>query len=1174
MSSNLEPVDSSDKGETSMPFNLGSQQLVSTNKQYTQADLFPRFHPMIPIMPLNVRPQQMPSSDGNLAHGRVHASTSISNGSCQLAYTNKELVQAGIQHNIQAPMVSYMGFQQPSSTNSFQLEKGSSLNVQNMLPVNVGGQLTTSRKRPAQRERQPKHPTSMPSNLGSQVLSTQKRPSQMEPPLKVQTESFETVRSKLRESLAAALSMSSNQKNKLQLQVKNTPKETQSTEGQPELYKEEVKLCLPIPNPSVCESTSEILTTKNHAMKGDEGQDIPSDAGPYNDKEVRKHDAPEDHPKPVDLEDEVQFSRNTIINDELLQEYGLCWASEVEAENSEMIMNQEPKRPRLEHQELTEGSKLVPEDVTGGTENTPNHVPESLATKIESELFRLFGGVNKKYKEKGRSLLFNLKDRSNPELRERVLSGDIAPERLCSMTAEELASKELSEWRLAKAEEFAQMVVLPDSEVDIRRLVRKTHKGEFQVEVEQDDSVSVEVAIGTDALTYIPTKVNEEAPTQSKSNESQVTIESQEIKASEESLLPDKANSGEQLPNLDNLLSEKADFMQDFMVDELKDTKCLPPIVSLDEFMEALDSEPPFENLSIETVQDTTHATEKNTEEPEVKTEAESLVHKSDSTSTNLISKLETSQDDLGSMLNPSETVSEGSGLAAVAINTRETEDNTKVNVLSALQSTSVHDEANTFLSDDKSSGENIWEGLVQLNISAVSTVVGYFRSGEKTPTQEWPKFLEIKGRVRVDAFEKFLQELPHSRSRAIMVMQFCWKEGSDENGRLSLCETIDSYVIDERVGFAEPVSGVELYFCPPHPKTMEMLGRHLPKDHINMLQANLNGLIGVVVWRRPHVTTVSPRLPKHGSSKKVHFSTSRQQQNIANSKSTSDRSSMPTPSRPPTNSPEFHPGEEPIDDIPPGFGPAAGADKDDLPEFDFAHNRPKSTAQVSVTQTHDLLPPAARPVEQIRELIQKYGQGESARKPGNNIQPWNDDDDIPEWQPHQQPQPQPQQLPPPPPPLPQQSHNYMQQILQQPFLVGAQHMGQVPPPYQLMPLQSHAQQQQQQQQLFMPPAAPLHMHQQQQQLLQQHVQHQMGLVPGQQNVPLAQWLPPPPAWGPAVDGSSIGVGVPMSGLMQPCNVSGQPSDAQFYGMPPPLAAAQIGMGWRPDVPRGGSRGV
>lgn len=109
-----------------------------------------------------------------------------------------------------------------------------------------------------------------------------------------------------------------------------------------------------------------------------------------------------------------------------------------------------------------------------------------VAVSIESQLFILFGGVNKKYREKARSLLFNLKDKSNPELRARVFSGEITPEALCSMTAEDLASKELSEWRTAKAEELSHAVVLTDADVDPRLIVKKTHKGEFQVEVEKD----------------------------------------------------------------------------------------------------------------------------------------------------------------------------------------------------------------------------------------------------------------------------------------------------------------------------------------------------------------------------------------------------------------------------------------------------------------------------------------------------------------------------------------------------------------------------------------------------------------------------------------------------------------------------------------------------------------
>jgi SPOC domain len=47
------------------------------------------------------------------------------------------------------------------------------------------------------------------------------------------------------------------------------------------------------------------------------------------------------------------------------------------------------------------------------------------------------------------------------------------------------------------------------------------------------------------------------------------------------------------------------------------------------------------------------------------------------------------------------------------------------------------------------------------------------FCSGEKPFMKEWPGFIEIKGRVRLEPFEKFLKELPLSRTRAIMVIFF-----------------------------------------------------------------------------------------------------------------------------------------------------------------------------------------------------------------------------------------------------------------------------------------------------------------------------------------------------------------------------------------------------------------
>ncbi|KAG1335506.1 putative death-inducer obliterator 1-like [Cocos nucifera] len=415
---------------------------------------------------------------------------------------------------------------------------------------------------------------------------------------------------------------------------------------------------------------------------------------------------------------------------------------------------------------------------------------------------------------------------------------------------------------------------------------------------------------------------------------------------------------------------------------------------------------------------------------------------------------------------------------------------------------------------------------------------------GEKTSTREWPSLLEIKGRVRLDAFEKFLQELPLSRSRAVMIVQFCWKDGSPESGRLSLSETIESYIADERVGFAEPAPGVELYCCPPHSRIIDMLGRCLPKEHAETLQSTVGGLIGVAVWRRPYVT-ISPRLSshhKHGSTKKQ--SSSRKQQNIDSS--STPRSSIPSlPPGTPTN-PASQPEDDTFDDVPPGFGPGNAKEEDDLPEFDFVHGSLKDLepilsqpqlAGVPVSRRHVL--PHARPVDQMRELVYKYGQGEIVKKPSIEIQPWNDDDDddIPEWQPNPNNHSQ-VQAPLPPPPQ---------------FNVCPQHRA--PVPQQQMQSQPYTSPQQ-----LVSLAAPLP---------QPPQQPQIGMVPGILNAHPG-WQQPNP-WFSSPRGPAD-VNLPVNGLMQPSLYGSHPGDAQFYGVPN-LGAVQHGMGWRPDIPRS-RRGV
>ena len=64
------------------------------------------------------------------------------------------------------------------------------------------------------------------------------------------------------------------------------------------------------------------------------------------------------------------------------------------------------------------------------------------AVAIEKNIFSEFGDINQDYKNKVRSLSLNLKNKSNPGLRESVVSGELSIEKLCNMSVEAMASEE------------------------------------------------------------------------------------------------------------------------------------------------------------------------------------------------------------------------------------------------------------------------------------------------------------------------------------------------------------------------------------------------------------------------------------------------------------------------------------------------------------------------------------------------------------------------------------------------------------------------------------------------------------------------------------------------------------------------------------------------------------
>ncbi|KAB2039358.1 hypothetical protein ES319_D02G003600v1 [Gossypium barbadense] len=68
--------------------------------------------------------------------------------------------------------------------------------------------------------------------------------------------------------------------------------------------------------------------------------------------------------------------------------------------------------------------------------------PIWVAVTVESVMFRKMGKSNGTNKIKYRSIMFNMNDPKNPDLRRKVLLGEVNPERLITMTPEEMASEQ------------------------------------------------------------------------------------------------------------------------------------------------------------------------------------------------------------------------------------------------------------------------------------------------------------------------------------------------------------------------------------------------------------------------------------------------------------------------------------------------------------------------------------------------------------------------------------------------------------------------------------------------------------------------------------------------------------------------------------------------------------
>ena len=118
---------------------------------------------------------------------------------------------------------------------------------------------------------------------------------------------------------------------------------------------------------------------------------------------------------------------------------------------------------------------------------------DNLVTDIEEALYKLYNrDVGNRYKSKYRSLVFNMKDPKNNGLFRKVIRKEYSPNRIVAMTAEEMANKELKEWRQAELKHDIDKI--KSHEIEMAQLgtkfVMKTHKGDMVMEDGKSSSMA------------------------------------------------------------------------------------------------------------------------------------------------------------------------------------------------------------------------------------------------------------------------------------------------------------------------------------------------------------------------------------------------------------------------------------------------------------------------------------------------------------------------------------------------------------------------------------------------------------------------------------------------------------------------------------------------------------
>jgi len=131
----------------------------------------------------------------------------------------------------------------------------------------------------------------------------------------------------------------------------------------------------------------------------------------------------------------------------------------------------------------------------------PAHQILDIAKQVESAALSL-PGVNASpaspiYRDKIRSLFQNLKNKSNPQLRTRVLSGEISPPRFVRMTHAELKSKQQREVEEAIKKENMNNAMVAQEEYSVSHTIQCGKCKQFNVKYTQAQTRSADEPMTT-----------------------------------------------------------------------------------------------------------------------------------------------------------------------------------------------------------------------------------------------------------------------------------------------------------------------------------------------------------------------------------------------------------------------------------------------------------------------------------------------------------------------------------------------------------------------------------------------------------------------------------------------------------------------------------------------------